>query len=67
MFGTVNAHREYFELGVKDFAHAESEHRGWLARLLTNPIDGLENYREMMRQLTEDRRAVKVFVNVKPF
>lgn len=67
MFGTVNAHREYFEMGVKDFAQAEAEHRGWLSKLLTNPIEGLTGYQEMMRQLTEDRRAVKVFVNVKPF
>lgn len=67
MFGTVNANREYFELGVKDLAHAESEHPGWCSRLLTNPIQGLEDYREMMRQLTEDKRAVKVYVDVRPF
>ena len=66
MFGTVNAHREYFELGVKDFAHAEAQHKGWLAKLLTNPIRGLDNYQEMMRQLTEDKRAVKVYVELKP-
>jgi threonine dehydrogenase-like Zn-dependent dehydrogenase len=65
MFGTVNAHREYFEMGVKDFAHAESEYRGWLKKLLTNPIEGLESYEEMMRQLTEDAKAVKVFMKVK--
>ena len=67
MFGTVNANRDYFELGVKDFAHAEAEYKGWLERLLTNPIQGLESYEEMMRQLTEDRRAVKVYVDVKAF
>ena len=66
MFGTVNAHREYFELGVKDFAHAEAAHKGWLGKLLTNPIQGLDNYAEMMRQLTEDKRAVKVYVELKP-
>lgn len=66
MFGTVNAHREYFELGVKDFAHAEAQYAGWLSKLLTNPIRGLDNYKEMMRQLTEDKRAVKVFVELKP-
>jgi threonine dehydrogenase-like Zn-dependent dehydrogenase len=65
MFGTVNAHREYFELGVKDFAHAEAEYNGWLRRLLTHPIDGLENYSEMMRQLTEEKQAVKVYVKVR--
>ena len=66
MFGTVNAHREYFEMGVKDFAHSEAEYPGWLGNLLTNPIDGLAGYAEMMRQLTEDKTALKVYVSVAP-
>jgi len=65
MFGTVNANREHFELGVKDFALAESEYPGWLSRLLTNPLKGLESYEEMMRLLCEDKKAVKVFVEVR--
>jgi threonine dehydrogenase-like Zn-dependent dehydrogenase len=64
MFGTVNANREYFELGVKDFAHAETQYPGWLASLLTHPIDGLENYEEMMRLLMTEKTAIKVYVNV---
>ncbi|MCH8295867.1 glucose 1-dehydrogenase, partial [Candidatus Poribacteria bacterium] len=64
MFGTVNAHREYFELGVKDFAHAETEYSGWLEKLLTHPVDGLDNYRRMMNLLVHERSAVKVFVNI---
>ena len=66
MFGTVNANREYFEEGVRDFAHAEAQYPGWLEQLLTHPVDGLENYAELMRQLTEDKGAVKVFLNVRP-
>lgn len=62
--GTVNANREYFEAGVYDFSRAELEYPGWLDQLLTHPIDGLENYLEMMRTLTTDRTAIKVFVNV---
>jgi hypothetical protein len=31
---------------------------------LTTPIHGLENYAEMIRALTEDRDAIKVFVEV---
>ncbi len=65
ILGTVNAHRGYFELGVKDFAHAEAEYRGWLSRLLTHPVDGLESFSEMMRQLTEEKQAVKVYVKVR--
>lgn len=66
LFGTVNANREHFELGVKDFALAESEYPGWLRRFLTNPIRGLQAYEDMMRQLVEDKKAIKVFVELKP-
>jgi hypothetical protein len=52
-------------MGVRDFALAESEHPGWLHRLLTNPLKGLESYEEMMRLLCEDKKAVKVFVEVR--
>jgi hypothetical protein len=37
---------------------------GWLAQLLTTPIDGLENYDQMIRELTENRDAIKVYVEV---
>jgi len=61
--GTVNANREYFEAGVYDFARAELEFPGWLAKLLTHSVTGLENYQEMMQTLTTERGAIKVFVN----
>jgi threonine dehydrogenase-like Zn-dependent dehydrogenase len=64
MVGTVNANRTYFEAGVYDMSRAELEYPGWLARLLTHPIDGLERYREMMRTLTEEKDAIKVYVEV---
>ncbi len=64
MFGSVNAHREHFELGVADFAKCAAEYPGWLDRLLTHPVDGLENYAEMMRLLTEGKDVIKVFVDV---
>ncbi|MCI0694476.1 glucose 1-dehydrogenase [candidate division KSB1 bacterium] len=62
--GTVNANREYFEMGVKDMAHAEAEYRGWLRRLLTHPVKGLENYRELLDKLTTAKGAIKVFCEV---
>ncbi len=62
--GTVNANREYFEAGVYDFSRAELEYPGWLSKLLTHPVDGLERYGEMMRLLTQEKEAIKVFVNV---
>ena len=62
--GTVNANRTYFEQGVKDMALAEARYRGWLERLLTHPVRGLENYAEMMRLLGEGEDVIKVFVEV---
>ena len=66
MFGTVNANREYFELGVKDFAHAQSAYPGWLAKLLSHPVEGLGEYEKMMHLLTTEKKAVKVFLQIKP-
>jgi hypothetical protein len=37
---------------------------GVLQKILTNPVNGLDNYAEMMRLLVEDQSALKVFVNV---
>ena len=62
--GTVNANRAHFESGVRDMALAEARYPGWLGRLLTHPVRGLESYGEMMRLLTEEKRAIKVFVEV---
>jgi len=63
-FGSVNANREYFESGVKDLSTAELQYPGWLRKLLTHLVKGLENYAEMMRQLTEARGAIKVYCEV---
>jgi len=64
MVGTVNANREYFEMGVGDMAQAEAEYPGWLAKLLTDPVKGLENYRELFQKLTSPNGAIKVFCQV---
>lgn len=64
VFGTVNANREYFETAVNNLARAEMQFPGWAARLLTHPIEGLENYRQMMDTLTTTKGAIKVFVEV---
>jgi threonine dehydrogenase-like Zn-dependent dehydrogenase len=67
MVGTVNANREYFELGVRDLAQAEAEYSGWLRRLLTHPVKGLESYVELFDRLTMARGAIKVFCEVAEF
>jgi len=64
MVGTVNANREYFEAGVRDMALAEAQYRGWLSRLLTHPVQGLENFRELIDLLTTARGAIKVYCEV---
>jgi threonine dehydrogenase-like Zn-dependent dehydrogenase len=64
MVGTVNANREYFEAGVKDLAHCEAQFPGWLGRLLTHPVDGLENYARLFELLTMGRGAIKVYCRV---
>ena len=62
MVGTVNAHRGYFEMGVGDFARAESAYPGWLSKLLTHPVEGLENYKELLRLLFEEKGAIKPYL-----
>jgi threonine dehydrogenase-like Zn-dependent dehydrogenase len=64
MVGTVNANREYFEMGVKDMAQAEAQYPGWLRRLLTHPVRGLENWRQLLDTLTSAKGAIKVYCEV---
>lgn len=64
MVGTVNANREYFEMGVRDLAHAELEYPGWLSKLLTHPVKGLENHEQLFAKLSNPNGAIKVFCEV---
>lgn len=64
LLGSVNANREHFEMGIRDLALGESMFPGVTEKILTHRIDGLDNYREMMRLLVEDDDALKVFVEV---
>jgi threonine dehydrogenase-like Zn-dependent dehydrogenase len=64
MVGTVNAARENFEEGVRDMAMAEAQFAGWLSRLLTHPVKGLENYEMLFQALLNGNGAIKVFCEV---
>jgi threonine dehydrogenase-like Zn-dependent dehydrogenase len=64
MVGTVNAAREDFEEGVRDIAMAEAQYHGWLARLLTHPVKGLENYDQLFQALLNGNGAIKVYCEV---
>ena len=64
MVGTVNANREYFETGVQHMAMAEAQYAGWLSRLLTHRVDGLENHAQLIDLLQTAKDAVKVYCEI---
>jgi threonine dehydrogenase-like Zn-dependent dehydrogenase len=64
MVGTVNGNRDYFEAAVRDLAMAQAQYPGWTERLLTHPIQGLDNYRQMLDALSNGTGAIKVFVEI---
>ena len=68
MVGTVNAGREHFEMGVKDLALCEAMHPGWLGRMMTHKVEGLENYEKVFDILNNSSKynAIKTYFEVKP-
>jgi glucose 1-dehydrogenase len=62
--GSVNASRADFEEGVRDLALAELSYPGWLKKLLTHPVRGLENYRELLGHLTSGNGVIKAYCEV---
>ena len=47
-----------------NMSQAEAEYPGWLNRLLTDPVQGLENYAELFKKLTNPNGSIKVFCEV---
>lgn len=66
MVGTVNANREHFEMGVKDLALCEAMYAGWLGRMLTHKVEGLENYKQIFDILENSSKynAIKAYFEV---
>ncbi len=62
--GTVNANREYFEMGVGDMALAAAEFPGWLDRLLTHPVPGLDRFGDLYELLTHGQGVIKAYCQV---
>lgn len=62
--GSVNASREDFERGVLDLSAAELSYPGWLSKLLTHPVKGLDNYAQLIDTLTSVKGAIKVFCEI---
>ena len=66
MVGTVNAARGHYEAAVRDLAMAESQYPGWLSRLLTHRVKGLDNYQQAFDFLAGGGMPIKIFVEVVP-
>ena len=64
MVGTVNANREHFEAGVKDMAQSMLQFGGWLSKLLTHRVRGLENFDTLLKLLDGGNNAIKVYCEV---
>jgi threonine dehydrogenase-like Zn-dependent dehydrogenase len=62
--GSVNANREYFEAGVRDLALCEAERPGWLGRLITHRVRGLDQYETLLDTLVSAKGAIKVVCEV---
>ena len=64
MVGSVNASPEDFHRGVDDLIKAQALYPGWLEKLLTTPVKGLGEYGQMLLELTQNKDAIKVYVEV---
>lgn len=66
MVGTVNASREHFEMGVRDLGLCEAMYAGWLARMMTHKVEGLENFAEVFDILENSGKykAIKTYFEV---
>ena len=64
LVSSVNGNRHHFEQGIAALSLGELTYPGITEKILTNPINGLESFQEMMRLLVEDKEALKVFVNI---
>lgn len=66
MAGTVNSAYEDFQLAIDDMIRAEMLYPGWLGRMLTTPIVGLDRVEEVRAQLQDGRGAIKAYIEVAP-
>ena len=62
--GSVNANRLDYETAVRDLAVAEARFPGWLPRLITHRVHGMDNYQQAFEILTGNPRPIKVVVEV---
>jgi len=61
---TVNASRDHYNAVVRDMAYAQSRYPGWLRRLVTHRLNGLDSYMEAFHLLAPGSSAIKVVIDV---
>lgn len=64
LVGSVNGNRDHFKKGISDLALSEVMYPGVTEKILTTPINGFSNPNEIIEKLTNDKSALKVYVNV---
>ena len=64
--GTVNAAGEHYQSAAQSMALAEAMYPGWLSRLLTHQVQGLDNYQQAFALLAGQEQAIKVSIEVAP-
>ncbi|WP_296456157.1 glucose 1-dehydrogenase [Rubinisphaera sp.] len=63
MLGSVNGNFRHFHDGIADMALGSAMYPGTIEKLLTHPIDGMENYEQLL-PLLADSSVLKVYVNI---
>jgi glucose 1-dehydrogenase len=63
LVGTVNGNWKHFEKGIADLALGEQMYPGVTQKMLTHPVQGLDNFQQMM-DLLEAGDCLKVYVEV---
>jgi hypothetical protein len=53
-------------MGVKDLALSEAMYQGWLKKMLTHKVEGLENFGKVFEILSDAaaNKAIKVYFEV---
>ena len=64
--GTVNAAPAHYRAAVQDMTLAEALYPGWLSRLLTHPVRGLDNYKQAFDLLNGREPVIKAYIDVAP-
>ncbi|MEE8465660.1 MAG: zinc-binding dehydrogenase, partial [Dehalococcoidia bacterium] len=65
--GTVNASGEDYQAASRNMALAEAMYPGWLSRMLTHRVQGLDDYALAFELLNGREPVIKTYIEVAPF